>query len=69
MQMSIIRAERGMEEFHIDQPQKFKPVISDKEIFKNPDLANIASIEIMSLEKLKKMNENAEKNRDSGKGW
>lgn len=67
--MSIIRAERGLTDFHIEQLKKFKPVISDKEIFANPDLANIASVEIMDLERLKKMNANAEKNRDSNKGW
>ena len=69
LQMSIIRAERGMDKFHIDQPKKFKPVISDKEVLANPDLANISSVEFMDLERLKKMNANAEKNRDSNKGW
>lgn len=64
--MSIIRAERGMGEFHIDQPKKFKPVVSDKEILSNPDLANIESVEFaIDLEKL---NRNAEKRRNN-KGW
>ncbi|MBD5103327.1 MAG: hypothetical protein HDT47_00475 [Ruminococcaceae bacterium] len=66
LQMSIIRAERGMGEFHIEQPKKFKPVISDKEILANPDLANIESINFtIDLEKL---NRNAEKRRRN-KGW
>lgn len=65
LQMSIIRAERGMNKFHIEQPQKFKPVISEKEVLANPDLANIASIEFVDL---KKLNDNAEKKRKE-KGW
>ncbi len=63
--MTIIRAEQGLKNFHIDQPKKFKPVFSEKEVLENPDLANIASIEFMDLEKL---NDNAEKRRKD-KGW
>ena len=54
-----------MNKFHIEQPQKFKPVISEKEVLANPDLANIASIEFVDL---KKLNDNAEKKRKE-KGW
>lgn len=69
LQMSIIRAERGMEKFHIKQPTKFKPVISDKEIIANPDLANIESISFnIDLDKLERMNSNAEKRRKN-EGW
>ena len=66
--MTIMRAEQGLEKFHIDQPKKFKPVFSDKEVLANPDLANIDSIEFVNLEKMKKMNDNAEKQRNN-KGW
>ena len=65
LKMTIIRAEQGLKNFHIDQPKKFKPVFSEKEVLENPDLANIASIEFMDLEKL---NDNAEKRRKD-KGW
>lgn len=63
--MTIIRAEQGLKNFHIDQPKKFKPVFSEKEVLANPDLANIKSVEFMDLEKL---NNNAEK-RLKNKGW
>lgn len=67
LKMSILRAERGKENFHIEQPKKFKPVVSDKAILDNPDLANIESVEFtIDLEKL---NRNAEKRRKSEKGW
>lgn len=66
LKMSIIRAERGIGEFHIKQPKKFKPVISDKEILSNPDLANIESVEF-SID-LEKLNRNAEMRRNK-KGW
>ena len=67
LKMSILRAERGKENFHIEQPKKFKPVVSDKAILDNPDLANIESVEFtIDLEKL---NRNAEKRRNSSKGW
>lgn len=65
LKMTIIRAEKGLEKFHIEQPKKFKPVFSEKEVLENPDLANIASIEFMDLEKL---NDNAEKRRNN-EGW
>ena len=66
--MTIIRAEQGLKNFHIDQPKKFKPVFSEKEVLENPDLANIQSVEF-NFPDLKKLNDNAEKNRDSNKGW
>ncbi len=65
LKMTIIRAEKGLEKFHIEQPKKFTPVFSEKEVLENPDLANIASIEFMDLEKL---NDNAEKRRNN-EGW
>lgn len=64
--MTIIRAEQGLKDFHIDQPKKFKPIFSEKEVLANPDLANIDSIEFMDL---KKMNDNAENHRNSKKEW
>ena len=68
LQMSIMRAERGRDlGFEIKQPKKFKPVISDKTIMSNPDLANIESIEFaIDLEKL---NRNAERRKNISKGW
>lgn len=66
--MTIIRAEQGLKNFHIDQPKKFTPIFSEKEVLANPDLANIESVEIMDLERLKKLNDNAEK-KSKNKGW
>ena len=66
LQMTIIRAERVKGKFEIKQPQKFKPIVSEKAILDNPDLANIESVEFaIDLEKL---NRNAEKRRNN-KGW
>ncbi len=65
--MTIIRAEQGLKKFHIEQPKKFKPVFSEKEVLANPDLANIQSVEF-NFPDLKKLNDNAEKKRKD-KGW
>ena len=51
MTLTIKCAEQGLKKFHIDQPPKFKPAFSDKEVLANPDLANIDSIEFVNLEK------------------
>ncbi len=67
--MTIIRAEQGLKKFHINQPKKFKPIFSEKEVLANPDLANIDSIEFMNLERMEKLNDNAEKRRNSKKEW
>jgi hypothetical protein len=39
--------ENGIKKFNIEQPSKFKPIVSEKTIYENPDLANIDSVEFL----------------------
>lgn len=52
---SLLKAENGKKDFHINQPTKFQPVISDAVIEENPQLENIVEVEV----DLSKMNKNA----------
>ena len=52
---SLLKAENGKKDFHINLPTKFQPVISDAVIEENPQLENIVEVEV----DLSKMNKNA----------